>query len=351
MIKKEEGGLFEMKKKKCVLTLDYELFFNKSGSAQASILEPTERLLEVLRRISGKATFFVDTIYLNKLKNSNNNSDRILLNQIQSQLKNIVKSGSRIELHLHPHWIDAYAKDGAWIFPTYEHYKIESLSSEVVKTLFDEGISLLNGIANEIDDSYHVMAFRAGGWCIEPFSKIKESFLENNIVIDASVVSRMVFDGVVHQLDYSSIRPCTHYYFSNSVYEQAQHGNFIEIPINQYHISAIEKICWKVRSSFHKNKAYIFGDGIGIKCVKSRNLISKLLRLIMYGQDLQFTLDGYVDYSILRRVMDQLPDVYVSLIAHPKTLTISSLDTIEKLANDGYSFVTIEDMYRDICRL
>ena len=48
----------------CLLTLDYELFFQKSGDASVSLLKPTAELLEVLERIGGKAVFFVDTIYL-----------------------------------------------------------------------------------------------------------------------------------------------------------------------------------------------------------------------------------------------------------------------------------------------
>ena len=54
----------------CLLTLDYELFFQKSGDASVSLLKPTAELLEVLERIGGKAVFFVDTIYLNLLKKS-----------------------------------------------------------------------------------------------------------------------------------------------------------------------------------------------------------------------------------------------------------------------------------------
>ena len=32
----------------CLLTLDYELFFQKSGDASVSLLKPTAELLEVL---------------------------------------------------------------------------------------------------------------------------------------------------------------------------------------------------------------------------------------------------------------------------------------------------------------
>ena len=73
--------------KKCVLTLDYELFFDKSGTPQVSMLNPTDLLLNVLEETSSKATFFIDTIYLNKLRNSNDVKNKILFDNIVNQLK------------------------------------------------------------------------------------------------------------------------------------------------------------------------------------------------------------------------------------------------------------------------
>lgn len=75
--------------KKCVLTLDYELFFDKSGTPQVSMLNPTDLLLNVLEETSSKATFFIDTIYLNKLRNSNDIKNKILFGNILNHLKNI----------------------------------------------------------------------------------------------------------------------------------------------------------------------------------------------------------------------------------------------------------------------
>ena len=42
----------------CLLTLDYELFFQKSGDASVSLLKPTAELLEVLERM-GKLFFLL----------------------------------------------------------------------------------------------------------------------------------------------------------------------------------------------------------------------------------------------------------------------------------------------------
>src|SRR2546422_10177660 len=53
---------------KIYLTLDYELFFGKSGSLQKCILEPTDRLTQICDKHQVRCVFFVDAGYLDKLR-------------------------------------------------------------------------------------------------------------------------------------------------------------------------------------------------------------------------------------------------------------------------------------------
>ena len=73
----------------CLLTLDYELFFQKSGDASVSLLKPTAELLEVLERIGGKAVFFVDTIYLNLLKKSEIPQDAEFMGNLKASFRKL----------------------------------------------------------------------------------------------------------------------------------------------------------------------------------------------------------------------------------------------------------------------
>ena len=54
--------------RKTLITLDYELYFNRSGTAQKCIIEPTDLLLGILDKHDIRATFFVDSGYVLKLK-------------------------------------------------------------------------------------------------------------------------------------------------------------------------------------------------------------------------------------------------------------------------------------------
>ena len=96
------------KKKKVILSFDYELFFgDKSGTVQKTLIEPTNAILDAMDSVGFKGNFFVDwqmLKYLNEEKTERTLADYHI---IKEQLKYMVSRGHRIELHIHPHWVDA----------------------------------------------------------------------------------------------------------------------------------------------------------------------------------------------------------------------------------------------------
>ena len=105
-------------KKPCLLTFDYELFFKESGTPQACLLAPTYDLLTLLDKTGGKVTFFIDALYLRRLQEAREHAETYAW--IESQIKTMVEKGHRIELHLHPHWLDATwnTSKESWDFPS-----------------------------------------------------------------------------------------------------------------------------------------------------------------------------------------------------------------------------------------
>jgi hypothetical protein len=334
---------------KCVLTLDYELFFKQSGTAQASIIYPTQELIRVLDKVNGKATFFVDALYLDKLKYTGGKHINTYT-QIESQLLNLVSNNHRIELHLHPHWIDAYWDDktSAWIFPSYRHYKLNSLTENEIIDIFIKTVALLNNIARKVDKDYSVMAFRAGGWEVEPFSKIKKAMIQSGIFIDSSVLPGAKYRGEVHDLNYIDIQKTSWFQFTEDIGEQVENGIFTEIPVNSYVINSIEKIVKYVKRKINKQEALIYGDGIGIPLVKNNGLLSKIRSLKSFQTQEQFSLDGYVDSSLFCKKASKSNLNFLTIVSHPKTLTPSSLRTIIELSDKRFRFITIQDIYQEI---
>ena len=109
--------------KKVILSFDYELFFGeRSGTVDNSIIRPTELLLNKLDKINGKATFFVDYLMIKYLEAQPKTTKEA--RKITTQLQEIVQQGHRIELHIHPHWIDAcYTGDGTWDFKDFTQFE------------------------------------------------------------------------------------------------------------------------------------------------------------------------------------------------------------------------------------
>ena len=51
------------------VTFDYELFFGvQTGTAENCLLDPTNRLIQMAEKYQARFTFFVDVLYLMKLK-------------------------------------------------------------------------------------------------------------------------------------------------------------------------------------------------------------------------------------------------------------------------------------------
>ena len=326
----------------CLLTLDYELFFQKSGDASVSLLKPTAELLEVLERIGGKAVFFVDTIYLNLLKKSEIPQDAELYGKFESQLQEIVIRGHRIELHLHPHWLDVRKENNEWVFQSYKHYKLNSLTEEKIIELFQEGVELLNHIARKAVPDYAVCAFRAGGWCVEPFEKLRSAFQICGIKVDSSVVPGMRLDGEVHALDYSGLKSNAFYRFSDDVRIPDKNGKTIELPVNGYYMSRWEKIAFALGRKMNRKNAEIFGDGKGISVIRHCPGACHGAFPAGVGALGRHLYGGYFDPFERKVSQSELP--FVSIVAHPKTLTLSSLRAVEYLAAKGHHFRSLTEI-------
>lgn len=91
-----------------IISFDYELFFGiKAGSVYNTLILPTNKMMDSLESIGAKGTYFVDYLMIKKLRDIDEEKARKDLLLIEKQLVDIVKRGHRVELHIHPHWLDA----------------------------------------------------------------------------------------------------------------------------------------------------------------------------------------------------------------------------------------------------
>lgn len=218
-----------MKKKKVILSYDYELFFgDRSGTVQKSLIEPTNQLLDAMESVGFKGNFFIDWQMLKYL--SLEKDDRCKLDHaaIVSQLKDMVRRGHRIELHIHPHWVDAkYNGDGTWNFDEFRHYSLNSFTKDEITEMFVEGTNLLESIAREIEPNYKIIAFRVGGWAVQPFDILAEGFIKAGIKIDSSVMPGLhsELDNSYFDFRNAPLSQLGYYHFDMDVVTEKKQGN------------------------------------------------------------------------------------------------------------------------------
>lgn len=251
--------------KKILLSYDYELFFGvKSGTVEKTLISPTNLLLESMDKYGLKGNFFIDWQTLKYLKEANTERTLADYNLIENQLQDIVRRGHRIELHIHPHWVDArYNGDGTWDYTNYSHYSLYSFSTDEVTSMFIEGANLLNNIARKVDPTYSVCAFRAGGWTVQPFSKLCDGFIKAGITIDSSVAIGAYRESPFFKYDFRDVQTsCDYAYrFEDDVTKEVKNGSFIEIPISSYSRGFVNKVYDKLFRKLLKKYATPITDG------------------------------------------------------------------------------------------
>jgi len=302
-------------KQNLIITFDYELFLGKKcGTAMNSVIKPTKEILEVLHQNNAKAIFFVDATWLLFLQ-QNCSSD---LELVSTQLKEIVRQGSSVELHLHPQWINAYSKGDAVIFDSGRDYNLHSFRQEEIIDLFRRSIDLLESITLR-----KIRCFRAGGFCIEPFKQIKEAFEMFRIKYDFSVAPGVYLrTGNIYDFDFTDAPKLDYYAFQYSTKMADSYGEFIEFPLSTYFNNPLYRLANKVLVKLTNDR--IKGDGIGIQQELPfiQRLISKKLgfsKTFLTFDQMNNILFKFIIKTHFRK------NALIVIISHPKTFTAQGL--------------------------
>ncbi len=213
------------------LTFDYELFFGeKSGSVEKCLIEPTNNLFEIARNKNVSYTFFVDVGFL--IAADKYNDLKIELSQVKTQVKQMIQLGHSVQLHIHPHWEKAVFENGVWSMNVDGAYKLADFSQEEAENIVRKYKSYLDDLIG-----YKTTTFRAGGWCIQPFSQLKDVFKELNLFVDTSVFRGAYLNTKHYSIDFRNTPSKSKYSFSTDVTVEDAMGDFTEYPISSMRYS------------------------------------------------------------------------------------------------------------------
>ncbi|MGY8933614.1 MAG: hypothetical protein ACKVIM_05515 [Flavobacteriales bacterium] len=212
-----------------LITLDYELFYDKNPNLENSIINPTNEILKIVDPLNVKLILFVDVGYLKCLEKHKSEFPELEKDYqlITLQLKELCDNGHEVQLHIHPHWEDSYYDGKEWYFDL-TRYKLTDFSKEEIHNIVTEYTEILHRITQQ-----KLTAFRAGGWSAQPFEVIGEALHKNGILYDTSVYPRGALKSKEQWYDFKNIGfQKSRWNFSNDLTQEDPKGHFTEVAIS-----------------------------------------------------------------------------------------------------------------------
>lgn len=309
---------------KLIISLDYEIFFGvQTGSVEQCLIEPTRELLKIVDKYNVLLSLFVDAGFLYKL-NIERKKHAVLEKDFQAiceQLQLLKKQGHDIQLHIHPHWEDSYFDGEQWNIVS-TRYRLHDYSYEEKDDIVSKYRNVLTDI---IGDNDSIFAYRAGGWCIQPFAEISNCLRENGIWLDSTVFSAGLCQESGREFDFRNSPDKELWYFEENPLIEKSDGYFLEVPISSYDISPSFFWLMAFYKFFGGGNHKVFSDGVPLKANKQYYL--NKLKSHSYSVA---SIDGY-KASLLGKIYLQQKmknKSFLNIMGHPKSLTAYSLNEL-----------------------
>jgi len=187
-----------------IFTLDYEIHGNGDGSPWELMVEPTARMMDLFERYGAKLTIMADVaeILMFKEYKEQVGKDDYFYDAIADQLRDAIRRGHDVQLHLHASYFNARHEEGRWKQDWLE-YNFASLSLDRLHEIVRIGKVYLETLLKPVAPGYECFAFRAANWAMSPSQNVIHALLDNDIRIDTSVFKYGKRDGLVN-FDYSN---------------------------------------------------------------------------------------------------------------------------------------------------
>lgn len=258
-----------------ILSNDWEVFGDGSGDYFTVQHRPLEECLAAAANHGAKMTVMAEVgqQWGHRALGEKESWAREIADAWEEILRETIRQGSDVQLHLHPQWLDAsYEETGKWGL-NLNKWAIGRVNPVEAEGALRRGRDYLESLLKPVDPDYACHAFRAGAYCIQPSSAVIDILLKLGFKCDTSVTKGMVDgDFFDYRGAYSNILP----WFvapSTDVRYQAKNVNgLLEIPIYSFRMF----------------------DSLGARAVlgnsKARNLFYKLNFGVPYQQqDRQWT--------------------------------------------------------------
>ena len=320
-----------------IISFDYELYFHESGSAQKCILNPTQALHELAQKHEVSFTYFVDIGYLIKLAEyaAYNENLRRDLDNVSAQIQQLSREGQEIGLHIHPHWEDTVYENGKWEFNV-SRYRLHHFSEDDIAKIATHYKQELENIVGK-----KIEIYRAGGWCIQPFSKLESCFKELGLKLDSSVYPGGYLQNDHYNIDFTKTPNKDYYRFQSNVCQEEITGEFVEVPISAKQYSAA--FYWQLyllgRLDPKNHKPWGDGYPVPVKGYRKKVLTQGNLQCV--------SCDGFFASQLKLELQkrQKAGREVLNVIGHPKALTtfaLHQLDSFLSFAKEEHDIVNFQ---------
>jgi hypothetical protein len=207
-----------------IFTVDYEIYGNGVGSLTKLVYEPTERLRTIFNKWNARFVVFAEVAEMEIIE-ANGADPAIEL--LKKQLKDLLRRGHEIGLHIHPWWYNARHEKQHWTLDQTE-YNLCSQPVERINQIVDRAIAFMRRFLGVPD--FSPISFRAGHLLFQPTQPLGEVLARRGIRLDSSVYKGGLWRQ--HMLDYRRAPKSSYYWkFRQDVAVPNPQGELLEVPI------------------------------------------------------------------------------------------------------------------------
>lgn len=335
------------------ITFDYELFFGENrGTYDEVLFQPTYGLIDALKNRKIAATFFADVC---SIPVSQQFGQLSYIDGFTRQLQYMDQSGQDVQLHIHPHWLTSHWDGEKWAFSN-EGYRLHWFEKEGrISQIIADGVGFLNDTLKPIHPEYQCIAYRAGGFSLQPHHEIVKALYDNGIRVDSSVVPQMVIHSDAQIYDYQHKLETMNWHMSDQAewWQDSKEGKYlVEVPVATVDKSPVDFLLKRV---FTPEKIKLsLGPKRGTYIPIHTEPKPRLKAYLEYISDYNLiSMDAYAAeflYDQVKRFKKKTNCQAAALIGHPKLVTQAYIDNLNRFIDliqrdDQFEFASVHDVY------
>jgi len=333
---------------------DYELFLGGNYCNETEVLiNPTNKLLNIFDNLKIPVTLFADIFSLLRYK------EEKLFNfpdSAENQLKDAIGRGHDVQSHVHPHW-NFTQIEGNNYKVNLDYFLLGNLdnNSELLYSKIRNYLIIsriyLNDLLRQVNNNYTCIAFRSGGYGLQPNSNIViKALIDSGFIIDSSIVPDFILKSNVNIIDFSIVPKMANYYldYDLSTPSVINKGIF-EIPIASCKFNVIDHSFYQINMllKLFQNKM-LPGKlnnekqkGYGIQDTVIRSKHSKYYKFLKSFNNRFYYLDCSTNdekmFQCTKKYLTQFDsynnDIFFSFNMHPKDMTKEHFKALENYHN------------------